>query len=304
LFSESGLNTRYSESPNKIRLKVISKTSNWISRKFFSGKNVGKVIYEAAESSVATSSKNDRAATLKMITHLYRHRKLGGQDVWVYSPPTKHTKWIFDELEGDKKEIISKLNQTEELFSEQDKDHMSNALLMASNVSEKTKIELTGKTDKVKLLIKRWFLDENCGEDELVDALTKLTAGFNKIASSCGSNTLVFTDYPDWRARRDRIMGGAIPGGEGGGFPVIYIEGAFTSYSGNSGMLWTCARTIIHEFSHLDVSTEDHAYRHQGLKPKSSLPYAKTIDNADSWACFAIDLAGFLSETDRLKFLV
>ena len=62
-------------------------------------------------------------------------------------------------------------------------------------------------------------------------------------------------------------MGGAIPGGEGGGFPVIYIEGAFTDLANRSGNMWTCARTIIHEFSHHEIKTADHKYRHQGLKP-------------------------------------
>ena len=68
-------------------------------------------------------------------------------------------------------------------------------------------------------------------------------------------------------------------------------------------MHWTCARTIIHEFSHLDLSTSDHKYRHQGLKPKkASFPYAKTITNADSCGVFAVDLAGYLSTKDRNDF--
>jgi hypothetical protein len=71
--------------------------------------------------------------------------------------------------------------------------------------------------------------------------------------------------------------------------------------TGNSGKLWLCAETIIHELSHHDVSTEDHRYDHAGLKPKKAFPYAKAISNADSWGYFAIDLAGYLSASDLKK---
>ena len=85
---------------------------------------------------------------------------------------------------------------------------------------------------------------------------------------------------------------------------MIYIEGAFNRYAGNSGMMWLCALTIIHEFSHHDLSTRDHRYDHAGLKPKkASFPYSKAIENADSWGYFAIDLAGYLSDSDRKKYL-
>ncbi|NOX76540.1 MAG: hypothetical protein GXP17_08015 [Gammaproteobacteria bacterium] len=162
----------------------------------------------------------------------------------------------------------------------------------------------TANKKKCAEKIKHWFLDEDCGDDELDDAISKLTAGFNKITVSCNASTLVFADYPDWRAQRDKYYGAAIRGGEGGGFPVIYLEGAFTRLTGNSGKKWLCAQTIIHELSHHDVKTRDHRYDSQGLKPdKATFPYAKTIQNADSWGYFALDLAGYLSRSDRKKTL-
>lgn len=121
---------------------------------------------------------------------------------------------------------------------------------------------------------------------------------------ACGAATLVFTDYADWRAQRDKFFGASIRGGEGGGFPVIYLEGAFTRLTGNTGKQWLCVETIVHEFSHHEVKTRDHRYDSSGLKPASaSLPYAKAIDNADSWGYFAIDVAGYLSAADRTKVL-
>jgi len=148
-------------------------------------------------------------------------------------------------------------------------------------------------------MIKRWFLDESCDEDEFNSARVKLIAGFNKISVSCGASSLVFADYPDWRAQRNKYFGAAFRGGEGGGFPVVYLEGAFTRLTGNTGRQWLCAQTIIHELSHHDISTQDHRYDHHGLKPnKASFPYTKAIENADSWGYFALDLAGYLSKSD------
>lgn len=62
---------------------------------------------------------------------------------------------------------------------------------------------------------------------------------------------------------------------------------------------------MIHELSHHEIRTEDHRYRHNGLKPnKASFPYAKTITNADSWAVFAVDLAGYLPKAQQIEFYV
>jgi hypothetical protein len=148
-------------------------------------------------------------------------------------------------------------------------------------------------------MVKRWFLDEASTDTELNQALTSLADGFKKISAACNASTLLFTDYLDWRKQRNDYFGAAFRGGEGGGFPVIYLEGAFTRLKGNTGKLWLCAETIIHELSHHELSTEDHRYDSSGLKPgKSTLPFSKAINNADSWGYFALDLAGYLSKTD------
>jgi hypothetical protein len=64
--------------------------------------------------------------------------------------------------------------------------------------------------------------------------------------------------------------------------------------------MWLCAETIIHELSHHEMNTQDHRYDDAGLKPNSAtFPFAKAIDNADSWGYFALDLAGYLSKADH-----
>ncbi len=230
-------------------------------------------------------------------------RRKGSQDVWVYSPPQGDSGWVFDEIVGDAGTIKSKLSREDEIFTAEQMKWMSSALQVARKISEDARAKLGaffGASQTTRDKLQHWFLDEGCGEAELKAAMAKLSAGFKKIASACGASTLVFADYPDWRAQRDDFYGAAIRGGEGGGFPVVYLEGAFTRLTGNTGKTWLCAETIIHELSHLEISTQDHRYDDAGLKPNRAVfPYAKAIDNADSWGYFALDLAGYLSRADH-----
>jgi hypothetical protein len=269
--------------------------------------STGSVILAAATNQVSNGSVADRAGTLKMARHMRRSEIKSSQSVWVYSPPKSHSSWIFDLLGSSATNDAARLSEDEELFDEEQIKWMMTALTQALKVSEDVKIKvasLASASDTTKQFVKRWFLDESCGDAELADAMAKLNDGFKKIAVACNSPSLVFTDYPNWSAVRQRYFGGAIRGGEGGGFPVIYLEGAFTRLTGNTGKLWLCVETIIHEMSHHELKTHDHLYDSDGLKPNSTtLPYAKAIENADSWGYFAIDLAGQLSESDRQKVL-
>jgi hypothetical protein len=260
----------------------------------------GAVLVKASQNAGSPGSLQDRAAALKVLRHTYLVNQTDSQQVWVYAPPRDHAGWMFDEIVGSPELIRPKLAAEREIFSQAEMNWMSYALKLASRVSEQTRIVLAEKSDATAAVVKRWFLDEEAGDAEMTDALAKLTAGFRDITGACGSSRLVFTDYPDWRAQRDKYFGGAIRGGEGGGFPVIYLEGAFTRLTGNTGKLWLCVETIIHEFSHHEVRTRDHRYDSTGLRPRKDVfPYAKTIENADSWGYFALDAAGYLSDGDR-----
>jgi len=299
LFGADGFDVAHSQDPERVRRR-LRELSKW-------NKKIGTVIVEAATNPASVGSINDRAATLKMVRHLYRVSKKGAQEVWVYSPPKAYTKPIFEELSGDAKALASKLNSEQRIFSSKEMGWMASALAVALKIAEDAKAKLSGASGKqadTDAMIQRWFLDETCGAAELADAKAKLLAGFQKIAVACASNKLVFTDYVDWIKTRNKYFGAAFRGGEGGGFPVIYLEGAFTRLTGNTGKLWLCAETIIHEFSHHEVHTRDHRYDSSGLKPATAtLSYAKAIENADSWGYFALDLAGYLSAGDRTKVL-
>jgi len=298
LYGPDGFAGSEAGTPGKLRQAVAEKSRGAVAA-FFMGGGPGEVLYAAADKNA------ERAAALKFTKHVYRAHHKGGQDVWIYSPPKDHKAWIFDDLGGGEKAVQKRLDQETELFTDLQKQHMCAALALALKISEDTRVKLGAADDKTKALVRHWFLDADCGDAQLTDAMTRLSAGFQKISVCCNSSTLVFTDYPDWHAKRDKVMGGAIPGGEGGGFPVVYIEGAFTGMAGQAGNIWTCARTVIHEFSHHEIKTEDHRYRHDGLKPdKAGFPYAKTITNADSWAVFAVDLAGYLPKAEQSSFYV
>jgi hypothetical protein len=295
--AKNGFDTAYAKSPELIRGKIKKMTVPKVTTS-------GDIIYSAAINDKSAGTVEDRAATIKMLKHVHRIHQRGGQNVWVYSPPKMDTKWVFDELQGNAATVKARLNREDEIFNHTQMKWMSSALKISRKIAEDTKSKLEGGVlAKVKAstkgIVKKWFLDEDCTDAQLQEALGKLLAGFKKIAAKCNSNTLIFTDYPDWKSMRDKYFGAAFRAGEGGGFPVIYLEGAFTRLTGNSGKIWLCAETIIHEMSHHEVSTQDHRYDSSGLKPsKSTFPYAKAIDNADSWGYFAIDLAGYLSKAD------
>lgn len=302
LFGPKGLDAGKSDSPEKLRKQVADAAKDTeFDRKNYA-KKAGKVVFDASQNDKSHGKWNERAALIEFMRHLYHAQKTGGQDVWVYSPALDYKRPVFDELSGDDATIKRKLGYDDEIFSKKERDLMCDALHVARKVSMDA-LALLGKKEAATLdVVKRWFIDDD-SSGKLDEAVGKLCEGFRAIAASCSSTSLVFTDYLDWRKERKKYYGAAFRGGEGGGFPVIYLEGAFTRLAGNSGKLWLCAETIVHELSHHDVSTRDHKYDSEGLKPSKTFPYTTAIENADSWGYFAIDLAGYLSDSDRKKTL-
>jgi len=303
LLGLKGLDSAKSEVPEKVRTKIANaaKTVKHDTKHY--AKRAGSVIYEACQNTTSAGKWNERAGLIEFLRHLHRAAKTGGQDVWVYSPAKDYKKPVFDELTGDDAKVKKKLGYDDEIFSKAERDLMCDSLMIAKKVAMDTVAKLGANEQATKDIVSRWFIDSG-STGKLDEAIGKLKDGYKKICAATGSTTLVFTDYLDWRKERKKYFGAAFRGGEGGGFPVVYLEGAFTRLTGNSGKLWLCAETILHELSHHEVSTQDHKYDSGGLKPSSSFPYSLTIDNADSWGYFAIDLAGYLSTADRNKTLV
>ena len=300
LLGETGPDPKFAAGVDKLRAKIGEALPKGFFQRLFSGE--ADIIWNAAGASTQ-GDQAQRAAAIKFIRHLYRATKRGAQDVWVFNPPKAHKKYIFDEMSGSGSK--AKLNKVDEMFGLDEMRHMSAALAIALAASQKTAMKLSTPDDAVKQKVKDWFCPDHGSDPQFDLAMKTLKRGVPKVVNACNSNSLVFSDSPTDRKGRSSTYGLAVPGGEGGGFPVIYLEGAFTRLTGNSGKMWLCAQTIVHELTHVELSTKDHFYDYQGLKPSSNFfPQSKALGNADSWGYFVIDVDGKLSDADRQRILV
>ncbi len=301
LLAPDGPNYAQADGLDKIRKKLADDSHNALVA-FFVGGGTADTIVEACKNDGGAGRLDERAATIKMLKHLYFSRKRGAQDVWIYSPPKSYALWIHEEIVGAEDAIKQKLKKEHEVYSSKEKQYMCDALQLALKWSLDVCAKLGDPDEKAKAMVSRWFADEDTSDADLTKAISSLNEGFKKIANVANSNSLIFSDEPI-----DRNKGGWKDWAfvyKSEKMDVVYLQGAFLK-AGNSGKLWMCALTIIHELSHRAVGTSDHRYDSSGLKPhKTRFPHAKAIDNADSWAYFATDLAGNLSDSDRKKTLV
>ena len=262
----------------------------------------GAAIVAAATDAKSPGSAAERAATLKLLWHFYRAQQRGSQDVWIYSPPVDYTKWVYDEISGDARAFAEKLDKFTEVYSEDERKVMCEALTHARAATQKAAHKLVAPDADTLAVMKRWFADAKTSEETLTNGAKSLLAGFKKIAAVCNSNHLIFSDEPIDRA--------------GGGWKdyafvdptetlnVVYAQGAFLKAAGSTGRRWICVETIVHEISHRVAGTDDFGYDHSGLGPSAdALSYSYALRNADSWGYFCVDLAGMLAESDRAKVL-
>ena len=117
-----------------------------------------------------------------------------------------------------------------------------------------------------------------------------MSSAFLRISVLTKSTKLVFSDEP-----KDRTSGGWKDWGfvdTSERLDVVYVQKAFLKAAGNSGTLWKCVLTLIHELSHRVEDTEDYRYDDgasgdlagRGLKPGGTFKFEHATDNADSWA--------------------
>ena len=283
---------------DKLREKLEKSAKKGIGA-FFTGNGLDDVILTAATDSKGDTGVAAKAASLKMLKHLYLQRKIGNQDVWVYSPPKSYKKWVFEEITGTDPGTKSRLTQETEVYSAKERAVMCDALQEAASWCHKVQIKLGGKDGEA--IVSRWFMDSAATAQNMAQAVDTLKAGFKKLDTMCRSGKLIFSDEPGDR--------------NGGGWKdwafvysteamnVVYLQGAFVK-AGNSGNKTMCALTIIHELTHKILATDDHRYDNDGLKPGKILPFAKAINNADSWGYFAADMAGMLSASDIKRVLI
>lgn len=248
-----------------------------------------------------TAGKGKRAATLKMLRHMYHGQSAGGAAIWVYSPPVAFDKWVFDKVSTDNDaDIIAKLTvDATEVYSKHHQKIMVSAISEAKRIASNAALKVETPNDTTKALVRQYFTD--AADAEITDICKTLKKGYSKIAAGLGSSSLVISDEPG-----DRLGGGwkdwaFIYSTEA--MKVIYLQNAWLKKADeatpdNSGPLHRCARTVIHEMSHKECRTEDVCYAWEGLKPDGALTGAYALHNADSWAYFAIDVNGLLTGPD------
>lgn len=262
------------------------------------GKAYADSILKAAQ--VANAGFQKRAAMLKTFKHFYFVTKRGNQSVWVVDHPKAYNTWAFDQLDGKtERDVKGLLQKEEEVFGSSNRKMMSDSLQLARKWSMDVMVKL-GKADARTLtIIKRWFHSEADTEQQVKATAAVLLSGVKKIADTCNSTSVIFSDRPHLRTSGDWDETFASVNA-GDAMPVIYLFQVFLdtgkrNWFGNVPKLWLCALTVIHELSHKLVKTEDISYDYQGLKPGGTITPADALKNADSWAYFCANLVGALS---------
>jgi hypothetical protein len=245
-------------------------------------------------------------------------------------------KWVFDEIkdhatEDAKKDILSK---EDEVYTAADRKDMASALRLAQKWCHNAMAKLAavpkkapgkGKDpDLTTTLVQRWFADQDTTAEQVEALVAALHTGFKDIAHAC-NRSVIFSDEPE---DRNKIYNAATgkTGWKDWAFVrsgidrtnlkhmcVVYLQEAWLDKARANrgkksldvaGKLFRCTKTVIHELSHIIVGTGDHRYGWAGLKPdKHHFPRAKAITNADSWAWFAVDLAGHVTKDLRKAVL-
>ncbi len=235
-----------------------------------------------------------RLGALKSLRHTYLLKQFGGHKVWILSIPTSFTKWPHDALKGALGAATAKLIDQAERFSQEDRKHLSNASQEGLKWVHKAMI-VTGSAKKKAnfALLARWFADNNSKDEDVYTAAATLNAGFKKIAKMLKSGKLIYTDSVAERGTTENVGTEAFVWGDA--LDVVYIEEEFFGTRNSLTGLTNWARIVVHELTHREVDTKDHAYEHQAINPKK-LTAAKAIENADSWAWFCADCASALTD--------
>jgi hypothetical protein len=266
-----------------------------------------------------------RAAALKFLRHVYLLKKSGGRAVWLHSLPLEFHDWPSHHLHThtSTRDAVARILDTDnEIFSEVQKKYLTTATQQALAWCQRATMILAdaGSRDAsrgrakgaARHLVKRWFADPAASEAELDRFIDRLQAGFKQIVATLNRGRFIMTDWvplrgatiPDDIDYRDAEAFTFAGGGEG--LDVIYIEQSFFRKD-EGGVLhgqknWT--RIVVHELSHLVCGTEDVTmgrarYAWYGIGPHTGFPGSAAVRNADSWAFFAADCAGALTEGER-----
>lgn len=266
----------------------------------------------------ATGAASDLAikkvASLKLLRHLYLVGSRGAQQVWVVSTPKSYSKFPSDELLAVKATaaaVKTKLADVDEQFTTETKDRLGEAMQLGLNWSEAAKIVLAGAatTPASMTIVKRWFAAPDTSAADLEKVTANLLAGFKKIVNAMNQNLVIITDLPMYRNDATKTTVEAFVRRQDGKHErprSVYIEKAlFENYEVSvlHDMKKNWARVLLHECTHTEVQTQDKGYAYKGIAPGTKITAANAAINADSWAFFAADCAGALTDGERTRAL-
>lgn len=267
-----------------------------------------------------------RAASLKLLRHVYLVNRSGNRKAWVVSLPTELRDWPSDDFNAranTQSDTRVMLRANSEIFSTGDRRHLASATRQALAWCQRTGMVLalaaaaadgrTGPRRNAALdLVKRWFADPATTNADLVTHIDRLKRGFKDVIRMLNRGHMILTDWVPLRtataaAELDFLNAEAFTfSSRGEGLDVVYIERSFfTNHPGNvlNGLKnWT--RILVHELTHLVCGTEDvnigqTRYAWYGIGPHAGYPGSACIRNADNWAFFSADCAGQLTDSER-----
>lgn len=298
--------------PNRTHAGALDNFRN-ISLKFKQGAR----IMEAAGlvptgTGVPSQPSVEKAALLKFLRHLYLVGERGSQQVWVLSTPLAYRNFPLDELLSVKTShpaIKAKLDDVTEKFDLATRKRFGEATQLGLAWIEAAKAVLASARSDAKSMvkIKRWFASSTTPPAELTTTIRTVLAGFKKMANTLNGNMVVITDLPQKRDDPKQEYTEAFMysiGAVSESPRTIYIEQALfhnfdISVLHDMKKNWT--RVIVHECSHIDARTADKAYAHGGIGVGTHITSAEAAVNADTWAFFAADCGGALTDGDIVR---
>lgn len=235
-----------------------------------------------------------RLGALKTLRHTYLLKRFGGHKVWCVDLPMSFADWPHEALTGDLAQSTQRLDDLNERFAESRRKDLGNASQEALKWVHKAMMVVgSPKSSKNFARIARWFADVASKDEDMLAVAATLNMGLKKIATTLKSGHLIYVDSVSERGTPENAGVEAFVWGDV--MDVVYIEEEFFGARNSLTGLTNWARIVVHELTHRDVKTQDHAYEHQGINPKK-LTAAKAIENADSWAWFCADCAGALTD--------
>ena len=271
---------------------------------------------------------NRRALALKTIRHLYHRRAFGKQHVWILSLPKPLRAYPMEYEDSPSGIVRQVLDADDEQFDALARNNLGHACQMALAWVERAMM-VAGEPALAanRALFGRWFVPAGMkdADTKILAFAKRMTPILLKMANALKSGTIIILDSPHERRTNSKLENSNAFVFTRHDITAIFVEKGFFRNKTILSNKYNCAKTIIHELSHIFGFTKDHSYSWQGLLPRDGdtfksandrnvawdpkwpavrcLTFEQCTNNADSWAFFVADCAGKLSVQDRIEAL-